>query len=166
MNAGLLDAFRHNAWATLRLLAFCRDLSGEQLRTNIGGGYGNVLETLRHVLGAEAYYRFLFSGSLPDWDWVEEELPTLDQLERWAADMAAFWEELLAHPIDADAVIVRQHEDGSKRETRAGIVLAQALHHGNIHREQVCAILTALGIQPPDLQVWTYGTATGRNALR
>jgi hypothetical protein len=30
------------------------------------------------------------------------------------------------------------------------------------HREQVCAILTGFGIEPPDIQAWEYAWATGR----
>jgi uncharacterized damage-inducible protein DinB len=31
VNGALLEAFRHNSWTTRQLLAFCRDLSEEQL---------------------------------------------------------------------------------------------------------------------------------------
>ncbi len=44
----------------------------------------------------------------------------------------------------------------------AGIVLAQTLHHGNVHREQVCNVLTAQGLEPPDLSAWAFGYASGR----
>jgi uncharacterized damage-inducible protein DinB len=47
-------------------------------------------------------------------------------------------------------------------EVRAGVIVAQALHHGNAHREQICAILTSLGIEPPDIQPWECAWATGR----
>ncbi|WP_336245617.1 hypothetical protein [Nonomuraea sp. SYSU D8015] len=66
---------------------------------------------------------------------------------------------MLAKPIDVERVIV---VDSGLREVRAGIFVAQALNHANHHREQVCAILTGLGIQPPDLQAWDYAWATGR----
>jgi uncharacterized damage-inducible protein DinB len=46
--------------------------------------------------------------------------------------------------------------DGGTRATRAGILIAQALNHANHHREQVCAILTGFGIEPPDIQAWEY----------
>jgi len=32
-----------------------------------------------------------------------------------------------------------------------------------VHREQICSILTALGLEPPDLQVWAYAEATGHS---
>jgi uncharacterized damage-inducible protein DinB len=51
---------------------------------------------------------------------------------------------------------------GAPRSPRVGIFLAQAINHANHHREQVCAILTGLGIQPPDIQAWAYAWSTGR----
>jgi hypothetical protein len=59
--------------------------------------------------------------------------------------------------------------DEGTREVRAGIFIAQALHHADHHREQVCAILTGFGIQPPDIQAWEYawftvGSGIGRSA--
>ena len=92
-------------------------------------------------------------------EFVPEEPPGFDELERRNATAGAGWEELLAAPIDPERVIVV--ENGA-RETRAGIFLAQAINHANHHREQVCAILTGLGIQPPDIQAWSYAFATAR----
>jgi hypothetical protein len=46
--------------------------------------------------------------------------------------------------------------------TCAGIFIAQALNHANHHREQVCAILTGFGIDPPDIQAWEYAWTTNR----
>ena len=162
MTQALLDPLRHNAWATRQLLSFCSSLSPEQLNTTMPGVYGNVSSTLRHILGAEAYYRFLLVSSFPDWDWRDDELPTIEQMKAWATDTASFWKDLLLQPLDPEATLVRRHEDGSVRETRVGIVLAQALYHGTAHREQVCLILTSLGLQPPALQAWDYGRVSGR----
>ena len=69
------------------------------------------------------------------------------------------WEELLSRPIDVDRVIEVDH---GLHEVRAGIFLAQALHHANHHRAQVCAMLKGLGVQPPDIQAWEYAWACGR----
>ena len=161
MSDVLREAFRHNSWANHRLLEFCRGLSAEQLNASSPGAYGNVLSTLRHILGAEAMYRSMLSGSSPSWDWRQEEPPTLPQMEGWAADMTAFWEELVAGPIDAERMLGLELPNGRRLEGRAAVVLTQALHHGNVHREQVCTVLTTLGIEPPDLSGWHYGREAG-----
>jgi uncharacterized damage-inducible protein DinB len=66
---------------------------------------------------------------------------------------------VLAVPFDTERVIV---VDQGAHATRAGIFLAQAINHANHHREQVCAILTGLGLEPPDIQAWEYAWRTGR----
>ena len=43
-----------------------------------------------------------------------------------------------------------------------GIQLAQVLHHGTDHRSQVCTALTALGVEPPRIDVLTFGMQAGR----
>jgi hypothetical protein len=65
----------------------------------------------------------------------------------------------LSKPIEVERVII---VDGATRGTRAGILIAQALNHANHHREQVCAILTGFGIEPPDIQAWQYAWHTER----
>jgi len=46
--------------------------------------------------------------------------------------------------------------------TRVGIFIAQAINHANHHREQVCAVLTGFGIEPPDIQAWEYAWTHNR----
>ena len=124
----LLTAFRHNAWANRGLLEYCRDLGTDQLNTNVPGVYGSPLATLKHILGAGAFYRSLFSGAFPDWDWRDEEVQPLEELESWAEDMASFWEELLSRPLDADKPLSEKRRDGSEREIPASLMLVQAMH--------------------------------------
>lgn len=161
MADALLDAFRHHAWATRRLIDACEGLAEEELSASLPGGYGSPLATLKHILGAEAFYRSLFSGSFPDWDWRDDGVEPAAKLAGWADDMASFWEELLSGTFDADRVLSQTRSDGSARRLRSGVMLAQALHHGNVHREQVSAVITSLGQEPPDLSAWAYGRAVG-----
>jgi hypothetical protein len=52
-------------------------------------------------------------------------------------------------PLDASKRIIL---DQGAYEAEQSVLVVQALHHGNAHREQVCAVLTGLGIEPPDVQ--------------
>ncbi|WP_281284168.1 DinB family protein [Nonomuraea deserti] len=83
----------------------------------------------------------------------------MQKLHGWASQAEQLWEQVLAKPIDVERVVI---VDNGTREVRAGIFVAQALNHANHHREQVCAILTGLGIEPPDIQAWEFAWATGR----
>jgi uncharacterized damage-inducible protein DinB len=167
MNEMLLDPFRHNAWATGELLAFCGRLSPDQLEATAVGTYGTVRATLQHILEGEAYYWWRLSGDAPAW-WNKGELPpaSLAELEAWNEEMAQIWESMLAGPMDPEAWATDTEEDGSECRATAGVIVAQVLNHGNEHRSQVNTILTTLGLEPPDVQAWAYGVAVGRHVER
>lgn len=159
MNEALLEAFRHNGWATRELLASCRGLSEEQLTSSAPGTFGGILATFNHIVGSDASYLLRLAGSAPDWATRRDEKATLDELRARIEETDQLWEKLLSAPVDTERVIII---DKGVREVRAGIFVAQALHHGNAHREQICSILTGFGIEPPDIQPWGYAEATGR----
>lgn len=158
VNEALLEAFRHNAWATKQLLAFCRGLSEEQLTSSATGTFGGILATFNHIVRSDGRYLWRLAGSAPPWV-DRDESADLDQLEARVEETEPLWEQFLSQPVDAERVII---VDKGASEVRAGVFVAQALHHGNSHREQICAILTGFGIQPPDVQAWGYAWATGR----
>jgi uncharacterized damage-inducible protein DinB len=162
VNEALLEAFRHNAWATRQLLACCRDLSEERLTAPGAGTYGGILATFNHIVRADAGYLRRLTGSAPGW-LDRDESADVEQLEERVAETEPLWERFLSEPIDAERLIIVDRE---ANEVRAGVFVAQALHHGNAHREQICAILTGFGIEPPDVQAWGYAWATGRLRVR
>jgi hypothetical protein len=51
---------------------------------------------------------------------------------------------------------------GSWPETRhaQNLFLLQAIHHGNDHRTHICTVLSVLGLEPPDIDGWSYWAAT------
>jgi uncharacterized damage-inducible protein DinB len=163
MNEALLDAFRHNSWATRQLLAACRNLSQEQLTSPGTGSFGNIIDTFNHIIMSDAGYLGRLSGSAPPWVMNREESTDLNQLEARVEETERIWEQFLSEPIDAERVLIL---DQGAYEAHAGVLIAQALHHGNAHREQICAILTGFGVEPPDIQAWAYADATGRGRER
>jgi len=168
MDGALLDPFRHHVWATRTLLEFCRSLPGEQLTgATAAGGYSTILETFHHVVMADARYLRRLRGEGPAWledsgmdpGDVDPDSLSLDELLAHAGDAAQLWEEFLAEPFDPERILLL---DQGTFACPAGVIVAQALHHGSVHREQVCAILSGLGVEPPDLQPWAYAADTGR----
>jgi uncharacterized damage-inducible protein DinB len=160
LNDVLYDPIRHNNWATKSLIKFCRDqkLSAEQLEVTGVGTYGGILATLDHIVRCDgSYVRRVADTELAFVD--SDEVADFDALERWNDEIVALWEVVLAKPIDVERVLII---DDNTRATRLGIFIAQAINHANHHREQVCAVLTGLGIQPPDIQAWEYAWRTGR----
>lgn len=153
-------AFDHHVWATLRLLDACADLDPEQLAASAPGVYGSVIETLRHLVGADASYLELLSDG---------HVPAVDESDMGIAELRAVmerngpvWQELLAGDLDPDLPVVRHHDDGSSSGAPLGVRLAQVPHHGTDHRSQVCTALTTLGIEPPEIDVWDFGRQDGR----
>ena len=161
MSGSLLeDAFAHHVWATLRLVDACLPLSPEQLGTAVPGTYGSILETVRHLVGADSSYLFRLSGERAPL--IDEDHMGLPELRAAMEGNGAAWSRLLAQDLDPDAVLVGRHDDGSETHAPMGIRLAQALHHGTDHRSQICTGLTTLGVEPPAIDVWDFGEHDGR----
>ncbi len=155
----LEDAFGHHVWATIRLIDVCSALSAEQLESPVFGTYGSILDTMRHIVGADASYLFRITGGRVSN--IDEETMELAELRTVMERNAGEWAALLAAGVDPDLEIVSRHADGSMTRDRLGIRIAQVLHHGTDHRSQICTGLTALGIEPPDIDVWAFGEQDG-----
>jgi uncharacterized damage-inducible protein DinB len=156
----LEDAFGHHVWATLRVLDECLALSPEQLETAVPGTYGSILDTGRHIVGADSSYLFAMTGGRSPL--IDEDHMDLPELRATMEGHGAAWSELLAQDPDPDAVVVRHRDDGSETHAPMAIRLAQALHHGTDHRSQICTALTTLGVEPPLIDVWDFGGVDGR----
>ncbi len=61
-----------------------------------------------------------------------------------------------APKVQADDTVQVDWEDGTLRDVPKAIYLTQVINHATEHRAQIMAILTQLGIQPPDLDSWSY----------
>jgi uncharacterized damage-inducible protein DinB len=156
----LTDAFEHHSWATLRLLDACLALPAPQLGTSVPGTYGSILDTLRHVVGADAWYLHRCSGGRTPL--IDEDTMDLAQLRAAMERNAAGWSALLESELDPDTMIVTRRDDGSETHASLGLRLAQVVHHGTDHRSQVCTALTALGVEPPLIDLWDFGADRGQ----
>ncbi len=154
----LRDAFSHHVWATQRILDACAQLSTEQLEASADGVYGSIIDTLRHLVGADAWYLVAVAGREPPPD-ADLDIAALQEM---SLAHGAEWMALLDGELDPDAVVVRYRDDGSESRAPLGVRLAQALHHGTDHRSQICTILTTLGIEPPAIDVWDFAEYEGR----
>jgi uncharacterized damage-inducible protein DinB len=155
------DAFAHHVWATLRLVDTCLALSPQQLETAVPGTYGSILDTLCHLIASDAWDLFVATrdrGSL-----IDEEEMGLSELRAAMKSHGPAWSRLLAQDLDPDAVLNEVDEDdGYERNVAMGIELAAVLQHGTDHRSQVCTALTALGVEPPRIDVIDFGIQVGR----
>jgi uncharacterized damage-inducible protein DinB len=120
VNGALLEAFRHNSWATRQLLAFSRDLSEDQFAASATSTHGSIRATFHHLVVSDGRYLRRLAGGAPAWVDRPDDAD-LHELAAWAEEAGQLWD-----------------------------------------REQISAILTSLGIEPPDIQPWAYAWATGR----
>ena len=156
----LADAFDHHVWATLQLIDACLPLSEEQLATTVPGTFGSILDTMRHLVGADASYLNLLSGGqIAE---IEEDGFSLAELRPVMEANGPVWSSVLDQDLDPDTVLTRHRDDGSESLAPIGIRLAQVIHHGTDHRSQVCTALTTLGIEPPEIDVWSLAWVQGR----
>ena len=164
VNATLKEAFRHQAWATHELLAFCAQLRTEQLSqprpAPLAGVQGSIMETFQHIIGTDGAYLGALAGHRPTWAAERAHSSDLGELGSHVDEAEALWMDFLSLPDDAVRKVLL---DNGTYETHAAIVTAQALHHGSAHREQICAILRDLGLDPPELQPWDFADSTGRS---
>jgi uncharacterized damage-inducible protein DinB len=163
MSRSLLDdAFGHHVWATLRVIDACDDLSPEQLGTAVPGTYGSIIDTVRHLVGSDSWYLFDITGDRARR--IDPDRMNLAELRTAMDSDGAAWSALIAQQPDADAILKEiDEEDGFERDATVGLRLAQALHHGTDHRSQICTALTTLGVEPPAIDVWNFGVASGRS---
>jgi len=156
----LQDAFGHHVWATLTLMDVCGELPPERLDTTVPGTYGSILDTMRHVVGADGSYLFVLTrGKVGP---IDEDSMDLDQLRATMEGFGEAWSELLAGDVDPGERLTRNRPDGSSTEAPVSIRLAQVVHHGTDHRSQICTALTSIGVEPPPIDVWDYGLQDGR----
>ncbi len=151
--------FAHNTWANLKLLDVCAHLSDIQLDTSAIGGYGSIRDTLMHIIGAEVSYVSRVNGKRPPHTLAGEQFPefaALQDVVRWAGD------ELLQLALSARKdTSVQEREQGLACQYPLASLMVQEVTHATEHRTQIAAILTQLGVEPPDMSVWQYMMETG-----
>lgn len=152
-----MEFILYNNWANQQVLRACQDLSEAQLAMAIPGAYGTIRATLGHIIGAEAHYLDLLTGSSPQpsFDWKAG--PDLAALTAYATRVG---EALVAmagnvHPTDE----VVEEDQGKQYYYQALAVFIQIINHGIEHRTNVTTILNQGLQKPPDVDGWGYMSA-------
>ena len=144
--------FEHNNWANLHILEVCSTLADEQLDAEPQSvTKGSIRETLIHLAGSQAGYLLLLTRPVEDRKHNPLEFTDLQDSPRKSG------EGLLA--------LARGEQDplAEKLQTLNGylvepwVVMVQVINHAHEHREQICSMLNALGVTPPDMDGWSYG---------
>jgi uncharacterized damage-inducible protein DinB len=153
-----LETFEYHRWANLHLLDVCANLTDEQLQLTAPGTYGTIAATLQHMLSAEQRYLRRLSDIEPLMN-ERDEFPGIAVLREHAVRTGDQLIEAALRITPDDTVEIKR--DVGTFKVHLGVVIIQALHHGNDHRTHVCTILGHHGITYGDMDVWAYGEATG-----
>lgn len=154
----VLALFRHNAWATGRLLEFCQERP-EAAAPAEADVYGGIEPMFNHILVAETGYLRLLTGERPE-DRVEETRPrSVSDLRKPGRWLAERWTAALDG--DRDPELIRPYQRGDDREVMPDwLPLVQCVHHGDDHRTQIATLLSRHGVEPPGLDGWAFGEGT------
>ena len=162
----ILQALRHDIWATEKYIAHCRTLSPVQLELDAPGTYGSIRATLCHLVrGDERYLARL--GVYPG---NETHLPesndaSLDEIAKHLAALKSTVERLFSgSQFDPDKVVLdanRRVKTDPALEIESWTMLVQFTHHGSDHRAHIGTVLGANGLTAPTFDVWAYGRETG-----
>ena len=153
----LLEFIRYNNWANAQVLAACQTLTAEQLAAAAPGTYGNIRDTLRHIIRAEADYIGRMTGDRPQPSFKWEDGPAV-------ADIAAFASQVAEALLDAAQRIpptqmVHEEEDGLFMDYQARHLFIQTVNHGIEHRTNITTILSSLGFPALEVDGWGYLTS-------
>ncbi|MEO7910068.1 MAG: DinB family protein [Roseiflexaceae bacterium] len=151
----LTTLFSHNLWANVSMLEHCAGLTSEQLDATIPGAFGSIRDTLQHIVTCEQGYLCRIRTGQP----LErpDDAPPLtlaEMLESLRTTGAGLIE--WAPNVQAEDTVQVDWQDGTLRDVPKAIYLNQVINHATEHRAQIMATLTQLGIQPPDLDSWSY----------
>ncbi len=154
----LVKLFEHNNWANLQIIQACSALGDEQLDAEPPSAtQGSIRSTLMHLVSSQRGYLSLLT--VP----VEERLQAASAITDLQESARLSGEGLLA-------LMKEEHKFPKTRlQTTDGyyvepwVVVLQVINHATEHREQIKSMLSALGVNPPDIDGWDYGEAT--NAL-
>jgi len=150
----LTTLFSHNLWANGHLLELCAALNDEQLDATISGSFGSIRSTLLHIVDAERSYLSRLATGQPLRRPKDEPAPSMAEMLTLVRQSGQGLIEIAPSVQPTDHVEVNWDEQPF--QVPCPIILTQAINHATEHRAQIMAILTQIGIQPPDLDGWSY----------
>lgn len=138
----------YDAWANAEVLAFLGE-HPEVLDATAPGVFGTALETMNHLLLAEASYVNRLAGGA---SFVDPPDMPLGELFGFADEVARRAAEVVRALPPPDRPLQRRYG-----KFAAETVFGQFVQHGIEHRAQVCGIIGVAGLEAPDLSSWRFG---------
>ena len=124
------------------------------------GTYGSLRDTLQHFVRSEESYLYRIRTGQPLPRRENQPSMTIDEMLESVGKSGTGLIEW-ASKVQADDFVLVNWKDDTQRQVPKAIILNQAINHATEHRAQVMAILTQVGIDPPDVSSWSYFEAMG-----
>lgn len=145
--------FEHNNWANRTIIRACASLFDDQLDARPQSDkHWSIRENLVHLVEAQQDYFLMVTRPT---EARTNPAPAFEELEA-AADASGAG---LLDAAKGDPTVALELPEGYRIEP--WVVLAQALNHGAEHRKQVAFLMRAQGLEPPRLDGWAFGEASG-----
>jgi uncharacterized damage-inducible protein DinB len=153
----LVKLFEHNNWANMRIIQACAALHDEQLDAEpMSATKGSIRVTLRHLVASQQGYLSLLTGIEPRFRW--QAPPAFAELQEAARitgeGLVALARDEASQPLKSRLQTVNGYT------VEPWVVMVQVINHATEHREQICSMLSALGVTPPNMDGWSYGETT------
>jgi uncharacterized damage-inducible protein DinB len=148
--------FDYHLWSTESLIDHLETLPEDRLNEAVPGTYGSIMQTMTHLVDADDRYLQRMVKDPPP-DFIERQGVPLATLSEDMREHAKRWTQMLDE-LDAGTLsaTITYRDDYPDTFDAEGLLLLQAVHHGNDHRTQVGSALGAMGLEVPDLDVWEY----------
>ena len=155
--ATLLDVHARAHESLRRLIAFCGDLTDDELRRPITGfGFPTVWRQLEHTIGAELYWQTVVSKGYTE-EAVLPNLPDLTAMEAFRQQTASVTRSYLDRASETELNSRREmiSDPGQLRVLRPADVIMRVVTHIFNHQGQVLAMCRTLG-KPNDTHDLDY----------
>lgn len=152
--------FEHNLWSNLQLLDACEQLSDGQMEASLPGHYGDIKTTLAHIFCSEPNYLAAVTGQprvselSPDADLPGHEFPGFEALKVSARASGTGFVEAASRMTDDE--VITGERGGEPFSMPAFVFFTQAINHATEHRAEIKAIMTQVGVTPPEIDAWDY----------
>jgi uncharacterized damage-inducible protein DinB len=155
--------YAYNRWANARILDQAEKLTPEQLHAPNNRSFGNIHDTLVHLMETEFFWSgLIWPGKAIDIDWEPFEFHPDDYQdvaairERWAeieSGLSAFIDELTPEGENSPERIVVWTDNGPMLRRRLWPSMLSVALHATQHRSEIAMMLTEYGYSPGDLDL-------------
>ena len=146
--------FEHNNWANQKIIEVCATLRDEQLDSEPQSvTKGTIRRTLLHLVHSQQGYLLLLT--MP----VDNRLNAAPTFAEFQESARKSGEGLLALARGDQKPFASRLQTTDGFYTEPWVVMLQVINHATEHREQIKSMLSALGVDTPNIDGWDYGEA-------